>query len=78
MAGGVEYIDPSNTSEIFYDDFEGEDEDDGTLDNGLELKQTGAADDSAGAKDSGEAVKENTEIDSIHDTVSDSSSDEEP
>lgn len=28
VAGGVEYIDPSNTSEIFYDDFEGEDEDD--------------------------------------------------
>ena len=78
VAGGVEYIDPSNTSEIFYDDFEGEDEDDGTLDNGLDMKQTGAADDSAGAKDSGEAVKENTEIDSIHDTVSDSSSDEEP
>ena len=51
VAGGVEYIDPSNTSEIFYDDFEGEDEDDGTLDNGLDMKQTGAADDSAEAED---------------------------
>ena len=78
VTAGVEYIDPSNTSEIFYDDFDDEEEERSADENGVGVKENGVADVGTGAEEAGVAGTEDAETEAGSDFAPKATSDTSP